>query len=79
MEGLEKWYIDGVTHGGEIVFVHWGLKCYNALYVIYFNPKRNSMRYVEVEGAMVENIEDGHKCYLRTWAVPNPVENTMRL
>ncbi|CAH8254342.1 unnamed protein product [Arabidopsis lyrata] len=79
MEGLEKWRIAGVTHGGEIVFINGMLKTYDRLYVFYYDPKRNSMRDVEVEGTMVKDIEGERKHYLRVWVVPNLVENTMRL
>ncbi|VYS47806.1 unnamed protein product [Arabidopsis thaliana] len=82
MEGLEKWLIKGVTHGGEIVFVNWMLnntRSYKKLFVFHYEPMRNSMRRVEVEGTMVEDIEHEHKHCLRIWAVPNLVENTMRL
>ncbi|KAG7593677.1 F-box associated interaction domain, partial [Arabidopsis thaliana x Arabidopsis arenosa] len=79
MEGFENWRIAGVTLGGEIVFVNAMLKCYETLYVFYYDPKRNSMRCVEVEGTMVEDIERERKHLLLIWAVPNLVENTMRL
>ncbi|XP_023633081.1 putative F-box protein At1g32420 isoform X2 [Capsella rubella] len=79
MEGLEDWRVAGVTHGGEIVFVTGSLNTVDTLYVVYYDPTRNSMRDVEVEGTMVEDTESERKHYLRIWAVPNFVENTLRL
>ncbi|KAG7537352.1 F-box domain [Arabidopsis suecica] len=73
-EGFEKWHIAGATRGGEIVFVNKELQCYQTLYVYYYDPKRNSMRSVEVEGTMYRR-----KHLVHIWAVPDHVENTMRL
>ncbi|CAH8254340.1 unnamed protein product [Arabidopsis lyrata] len=61
MEGLENWRIAGVTLGGEIVFVNAMLKCYETLYVFYYDPKRNSMICIEVEGTGTMVVGGGYR------------------
>ncbi|KAL1213786.1 putative F-box protein [Cardamine amara subsp. amara] len=79
MEGFGGLNIAGATCGGEIVFVIKLSRCCKTLYVSYYGPKRNSLRYVQVEGTMVEETDHIHHYRNRIWAVMDHVDNTMRL
>lgn len=77
MEGFEKWRILGVTRGCEIVFVNWGYLYDDKLCVLYYAPKRNSMRFVDLESTYPEERRRHNS--ITIWTLPDHVENTMRL
>lgn len=77
MEGFEKWRVSGVTRGGEIVFVNTVYFSDDKLCVLYYDPKRNSIRYVDFEG--IYSKERRRHNSVLIWTLPDHVENTMRL
>ncbi|CAH8268845.1 unnamed protein product [Arabidopsis lyrata] len=54
MHGFSNWRLLGATRGGEIVFGELRYRLYNEklLRVLYYDPKLNSMRYVDLEGTL---------------------------
>ncbi|EFH54351.1 hypothetical protein ARALYDRAFT_324165 [Arabidopsis lyrata subsp. lyrata] len=77
MEGFEKWRVSGVTRGGEIVFVNTVYFSDDKLCVLYYDPKRNSIIYVDFEG--IYSKERRRHNSVLIWTLPDHVENTMRL
>ncbi|EOA25683.1 hypothetical protein CARUB_v10019034mg [Capsella rubella] len=79
MWGFQRWFISGATRGGEIVFVESRHFSFNMLRVFYYDPKRNSMRYVDLENCYTEK-GSCNKGYISTIStVPDHVDNTMGL
>ncbi|XP_023643235.1 LOW QUALITY PROTEIN: putative F-box protein At5g50220 [Capsella rubella] len=78
MEGFDKWSISGVTRYGEIVFVNRMYSSNDRLWVLYYDPERNCIRYMDLEGT--HPIERRHhQNSIIVWTFPDYVENTMRL
>lgn len=74
MEGFDDWLISDVTRAGEIVFFN---EPRDMLRICYYDPKRNSVRYVDLK----ENYPKERGCdkalLIRTF--PDYAENTMCL
>ncbi|KAL1191505.1 putative F-box protein [Cardamine amara subsp. amara] len=77
MEGFDKWRVSGVTRGGEIVFAN--MLCFpnDKLWVFYYDPNRNSLRYADLECTYSEERRCHDAIIIST--LPELVENTMRL
>ncbi|XP_013651915.1 probable F-box protein At3g56670 [Brassica napus] len=77
MEGFKRWRILGATRGSEIVFVQPGYLSSDKLWVLYYDPKQNSMRYVDLKGTYPEE----KRGYTSTiiWSALDYVDNTMCL
>ncbi|CAL9246134.1 unnamed protein product [Arabidopsis halleri] len=78
MQGFQNWCILDATRGGEIVL---GKRRYlyecELLRVLYYDPKRNSIRCVNLEGTLPKDKR--RYDFTSIWTVPDHVENTMCL
>ncbi|KAG7634664.1 hypothetical protein ISN44_As03g048470 [Arabidopsis suecica] len=81
MHGFSNWRILGATCGGEILFAKWMYCIYHyedkLLCVLYYEPKRNSMRGVDVEGTLPNDTRRYR--FVIIWTIPDHVQNTMYL
>ncbi|EFH40387.1 hypothetical protein ARALYDRAFT_331550 [Arabidopsis lyrata subsp. lyrata] len=68
-KGSIKWRILDATHDGEIVLVRWGYLSYDRLCVLYYDPKRNTKRYVDFEGIFPKFPSGLFRIMLRTQCV----------
>ncbi|ESQ44863.1 hypothetical protein EUTSA_v10010905mg [Eutrema salsugineum] len=83
MEGFQEWRVTGVTRGSEIVFTKLnGYFFHHRLCVYYYDPKRNSMRCVDLEDYYTEEGSRNYymyKCRTSVLTLLDHVENTMCL
>ncbi|CAN6830999.1 hypothetical protein Bca4012_032446 [Brassica carinata] len=74
MGGFGNWLISDVTRAGEIVFIN---KPLDTLRICYYDPKRNSVRYVDLKDSYPKERGWDKSLLIRTF--PDYAENTMCL
>ncbi|KAG2307615.1 hypothetical protein Bca4012_083388 [Brassica carinata] len=74
MEGFDDWLISNVTRAGEIVFFN---EPRDTLRICYYDPKRNSVRYVDLKDSYPEERGRDKALHIKTF--PDYAENTMCL
>ncbi|CAN7016522.1 unnamed protein product [Brassica oleracea var. botrytis] len=74
MEGFDNWLVSDVTRAGEIVFFN---EPRDTLRICYYDPKRNSVRYVDLKDSYPKERGCDKALLVRTF--PDYAENTMCL